>query len=104
MESKLLGSLGLCRKAGKLMAGFDAVKDGIAEKTVGLVLLASDCSERTVREMERLAKEGGSEVLFLPLSMDEIHFTLGKRCGVFGVSDIGFEKKFRQLLGNENNL
>lgn len=104
MESKLLGSLGLCRKAGKLAAGFDAVKDGIMEKTVGLVLLASDCSERTVREIGRIAGENGIETVSLPLSMDEIHFTLGKRCGVFGVMDPGFEKKFRLLLNSGNNL
>ena len=43
----LLGALGLCRKAGKLLYGYDRVQENALRGKVALVLLAADASERT---------------------------------------------------------
>ena len=48
-----LGTIGLCRRAGKLVFGFDAVKDEIIKpggKVKG-VILADDLSEKTKKEV-----------------------------------------------------
>lgn len=105
MENKLLGLLGLCRKAGKLTMGFDVTKDAVEAKTALLVLLTPDLSERTAREMERLAKENQCRLKKLPASMDEIKEKLGKRCGVFGICENGFAKRITELLvDSETNM
>ena len=51
-QHPLLGALGLCRKAGKLLHGYDRVQENALHGKVALVLLTSDASERTVSHMK----------------------------------------------------
>lgn len=51
MEDKLAGRWGMCRRAGKLTTGFDAVTALAAEGRAALVLTASDLSEKTGKEL-----------------------------------------------------
>ena len=97
-NEKLSGFLGLARKAGKLVFGFDMVVESIQKGTAKAVLLSSDCAERTARNIKRIAEENGAEVLILPLTMDEIGYAVAKRVGVISVCDIGFSKKIKELL------
>ena len=41
-QHPLLGALGLCRKAGKLLHGYDRVQENALRGKVALVLLTSD--------------------------------------------------------------
>ena len=50
-SSGLLGALGLCRKAGKLLYGYDRVEEAVLRGKVSLVLLACDASARTAQHM-----------------------------------------------------
>ena len=50
MNNKLLSFLGLCRRAGKMTIGNDAVIEEINNGKSCLVLLAGDASQRTARE------------------------------------------------------
>ena len=105
MENKLLGLLGLCRRAGKLTLGFDATKDAVLAKSATLVLVTEDSSERTSRECERLSKENGCAFQKLPFSMEAVHVFIGKRSAVLGVCDAGFSGALQKALRNsENNL
>ena len=99
-EQRILGFLGLCRKAGKLVFGFDMTVEAIQKGTADLVLLSGDCSERTVRNIKRISDENETEVLVLPLTMDEIGYAVAKRAGVLCVCDSGFSKKIKELLDN----
>ena len=102
MPDKISGSLGLCRKAGKLLLGFDTVIEAIQKGEAVLVLLAKDCSERTVRGVKTAADENGCETAALPLTMDERSFAVAKRAGVLAVCDSGFAKKFKTLIDSEH--
>ena len=97
-NEKLSGFLGLSRKAGKIVFGFDMTVEAMQKKTALLVLLSNDCSERTARNIKRIAEETGTEILILPLSMDEIGYAVAKRAGVLSVCDSGFSKKIKELL------
>ena len=97
-EQRILGFLGLCRKAGKLVLGFDMVVETMKKGTADSVLLSGDCSERTARNIKRIAEETGTEILILPLTIDEIGFAVAKRAGVLAVCDSGFSKKIKELL------
>ena len=48
----LLGALGLCRKAGQLLHGYDRVQEAVLRGKVSLVLLAADASPRTARHIQ----------------------------------------------------
>ena len=97
-NNRLSGFLGLCKKAGKLVSGFDMTVEAIQKGTAKSVLLSSDCSERTARNIKRIAEENGTEIYILPLTMDEISFAVAKRAGVLSVCDSGFSKKIKELL------
>ena len=62
-NEKLSGFLGLARKAGKLVFGFDMTVESIQKGTAKAVLLSSDCSERTARNIKRIAEENKTEIL-----------------------------------------
>lgn len=97
-NEKLSGFLGLAKKAGKLIFGFDMTEEAMRKGNAKAVLLSADCSERTARNVKRIAEETGTEVLILPLTMDEIGYAVAKRVGVLSVCDSGFSKKFKELL------
>ncbi len=97
-NDKFLGFLGLCRKAGKLVMGFDICTEALEKGNAKIILFAKDCSERTVREIKKVADKNGCGVEELPLDMDEISFAVAKRAGVLAVCDSSFAKKFKELL------
>lgn len=99
-NEKLSGFLGLARKAGKIVLGFDMTVEAMQKGTAKQVLLSNDCSERTARNIKRIAGENGTEILILPLSMDEIGYAVAKRVGVLSVCDSGFSKKIKELVEN----
>ena len=95
---KISGMLGLCRRAGRLVLGFDITAEAIAKKNAAMALFAKDASERTVREISRKADEAGVPIRVLPLTMDEIGYAVAKRAGVLAVCDSGFAGRIDELL------
>lgn len=57
MEPKLSGLLGIARRAGHTVIGFDAVRAALSAGNAQLVLLAADCSPKTEKEL-RFAGQG----------------------------------------------
>lgn len=99
----ILGFLGLCRKAGKLLCGHDVVKESVISSASQLVFLSSDASERLEREMRHACSYEGKSipVYRTPISMDEFGISLGKKSAVFSVTDTGFANKIIQKFGEE---
>lgn len=87
VNSPVLSALSLCRKAGKLVVGYELTAEAASKKNI-LVVYSSDISERTLKNVRRLA-ENGSSVQCLNKTMDEIEQAVGKRFGVAGVVDSG---------------
>lgn len=95
-ENRLTASLTMCRKAGKLLLGFDAVKDAAKQGGVKLILLSNDASQKTVKEIRFFA--GEIPVRELPFDMDTLKLYFRKRTAVFGVCEDGFAAKLLSLL------
>ena len=57
MNNKLCGLLGIARRSGHILIGFDAVRAALLAGKTQLILLASDCSPKTEKEL-RYAAEG----------------------------------------------
>ena len=86
-----LSTLGLCRRAGKLIMGFDAVTEEVrlsGTKVKG-VLLASDLSEKTKKEVRFECGRAEITVTEIPETLDELKEITGKRAGVIAVLDEG---------------
>ena len=82
----LLGALGLCRKAGKLLHGYDRVQENALRGKLALVLLTADASERTVSHMTA-ACEGIVPCRRMPLTSAQLAMLTPKPAAVFGVMD-----------------
>ena len=91
----ILSNIGLCRKAGFLITGFDAViKEANSEKSklIG-ILVASDISEKTLKELRFKTK--GNEIIKLSATKNEIESVLTKSVAIIGITNKGFYDKLK---------
>ncbi len=84
--NKILFAISLAKKSGKLIYGFDPVKQGVADKTVKMVCVTSDTSEKTLKRVEQFC-QGIIEVNVIPLTQFEVSQITNKLTGVFAVID-----------------
>lgn len=98
MEDKLLSTLGICRKAGKLFWGFDVVAEAAREGHLAIILLSADLSPKSGKEMAFIAAKHNIEIHTAPFRMDDIQKRLGKRSGILGVADKGLAGTIKTYL------
>ncbi len=91
MNDRLCGLLGMARRAGRLVAGFDAVIDSVKTKRAQLILLACDLSPKTEKEL-RFAAGDAVPLFYTDLTKTEIGHAAGynKPLGVVATEDRGF--------------
>ena len=82
----VIHAISLTRKAGRLVLGFDPVKDNILNGNACLVLTAGDLSPRTLGRVRQLC---GDEVELIPLpcTQAELADVTRKPVGVLAVLD-----------------
>ena len=97
MPGNILFALSLCRKAGALVMGFDAVKDSVGKGKAQLVLCAGDLSEGTRRRVGAFC-EDWVEVADLPETQFALAQISKKPTGVFAVTDPELAKLCRKNL------
>ncbi len=101
-ENRVISLMTMCRRAGMLLLGFDAVKDAAVRGQMTVILLAADVSPKTEKEIRFLAKD--IPIRKTVTTMDAFAMFFRKRTAVFGVSDSGFAKKFLELLPESENV
>lgn len=99
--NKLLSMISLSRKAGKLLMGFDRVKESIYGGAVHIVLTASDLSEKSRKEIAFICEAEDMPCLELPITMDELGWEIGKRTGILAVTEPGLAGKIRGMMNCE---
>lgn len=99
--NKLLSAISLARKAGKLVMGFDAVKESLVKGQAFLIFCAGDLSANTRKRVDRFCEDWGVQARTLPLTQDELLDVCPKRTGVFAVIDSGFAKLISTQLAAE---
>ena len=92
MDNKLTGLLGICRRAGHLVVGFDAVKELIFTGKAKCVLTAADLSEKTAKELRFQLGERRIPMYALDTDKNALATALGfqKPIGVVATDDSGF--------------
>lgn len=92
MNNKLCGLMGIARRSGHILIGFDAVRAALLAGKTQLILLASDCSPKTEKEL-RFAAEGKTcPVIKVEADKDAFTAALGmqKPVAVIATDDHGF--------------
>ena len=97
--NNLLSNLGMCRRAGKLVLGFDAVCDMLSKNSLKMVVfLSSDASLKTTKEIKYHANKNGVEVAMLPVTKSDICKILNKSFAVLAVVDINMANMIKKYL------
>ena len=91
-DEKLLATLGLCKKAGKLVVGFDAVAQAMQAGEAKLLALARDLSPKSAKEIIRIAEKYGIEHVRLGVAMEDIKRFVGKQAGILAITDQGLSR------------
>lgn len=92
MESKLLNLLGIARRAGHVIIGFDAVKAALTASRAHIVLLAADRSAKTEKELRYTAQNSPCPIVVIDADKAQIAHALGmqKPVAVAATDDRGF--------------
>lgn len=101
-SQKVINLLTICRKAGKLVTGFDISLDAVINGNSRCLLIASNTSPKTIKEVNYRLKNEGLEkkvkVLTMPLSIEDVAWHINVNAGVIAICDSGFSKSFEKLL------
>ena len=92
MNNKLIGLLGIARRAGHILIGFDAVRAALLADKARLVLLAADCSEKTEKELRFAAQGKSCPLIAVTADKAALSAALGlqKPVAVVATDDSGF--------------
>jgi len=87
MTNNVLNTLGLCKRAGKIVTGFDAVVADI--RNAAGILVAADVSDKTKKEIAFHCNKHNRKLVEINHTMQEIQGILGKKTGIISVLDRG---------------
>ena len=92
MNNKLCGLLGIARRSGHILIGFDAVRAALLAGKTQLILLASDCSPKTEKELRFAAQDKTCSLIKVEETKDDFSAALGmqKPVAVIATDDHGF--------------
>ena len=102
MPGNIVFALSLCRKAGALVTGFDAVKDSVFKGSAQLVLCAGDLSEGTRRRVGFFCGEEDVPLVLLNEPQTALAPICKKPAGVFAVTDPELAKLCKKNLPPQN--
>lgn len=101
MPDRLSGLLGLSRRAGRLIWGYDAVLKAVASGEAKLVVLAEDTAPHTAKRIEQACETAGIDRYMLPFGKEMLGRAIGRAdTAVAAVSDDGFSEGIRKYCRN----
>ncbi len=100
---KALSLIGLAKRAGKISAGEEAVKDSIRHGKAHLVIIASDASDNTKKSITNSCNYYGVKC-YIEGTKDDIGHALGNAYNAaVCVCDKGFADSIEKWLQHNNN-
>lgn len=97
----VLSRLGFARKAGRLSFGFASTKEAIQSKKAKLIIIASDISEKSLKETRFFAKD--IPVIRIENTIEEISAAVSFRAGIVSVNDQGFADAIQKQIKGGNS-
>lgn len=94
---KLMGIISICRKAGKLVMGFDPMLEALTGGKAAGVLTAADISPKTYKEVCFHCQKKGITVCSVPVTQEELAMILCRRAAVITILDKGFFNRMQEL-------
>jgi len=96
---KVLGMLGLAKKAGKLEVGEEPVAAAARAKDARLLILASDAAENSYRRLRHFADAGACLYAKIDATKEQLGRAVGRtQCAMVAITDIGFAESVAKKL------
>ena len=97
--TKLLSSIGLAKKAGKLTIGTEAVCDEVRAHNIKLVVASGLASDNTKKRITDCAKFYRTKTVFISVTPDALGAAIGKTAtACVGIADDNFIKLIERNL------
>ncbi len=100
-EERILGAMGLAKRAGKLITGAEMCEETIRAGGAVLTLLCSYMSENSNKKLHAALRNSGSPYINLGATKEELAKRFGKKSFVVScvITDMGFAKIIYKALG-----
>lgn len=100
-KKKIESYLGLARRAGKLVSGYQTCVHTISKGSISLIIVAADASENTKEKFKNLCSRCGADFTIFGTteSLSEITGFAGR--GVYGITDRNFAEVMIKEINNE---
>ena len=100
MVNKVNGLLGITAKSGNIISGTEVVLEAISKKKVYLVIVATDSSEKTIKNIKYFCDKENVEMIVYGNIFDNSK-AIGKRNrAIIGICDINLaNKKKKEIHG-----
>lgn len=87
MTNKVYGLLGICAKAGDIVSGTDITIEMVEKKKAKLVIVAKDCSEKTIKNMKFICEKSKVPIHIFG-KIEDLSKSIGKsNRGVIGIKN-----------------
>lgn len=104
MKSRFLQFLGLTKKAGKLIEGYNNCEEALKRGKVRLIILSADLSANTVKKFETYHNKFSTPII-KAYTKEDLGIILGRsEINVLCVTDEKMSKKLIELLREEKNI
>lgn len=96
-QQKTVNLLTMCRKAGRLITGFDAVKEAAINGNISCVLVTEDISHKTLKEVKFFCNSTFTDIIKIDMDSADMFKAVGKEVVVAGIADYGFAQRIKTL-------
>lgn len=99
MKDKVLGMIGLCRRAGRISAGGDRCSESVKKRAARLVIMAADASENTKKNIRNSCAY--YNIFHIEYAdKEQLGKSIGMReCSALSVNDENFAEAILDRLG-----
>ena len=91
------------KKSGNIIFGMDSVKEKIRDGSICLVLLASDISKNSLKEILAFANEYNVKTIAINHTKEDLEVAIGKYAAIIGISNENFSKKIVSITNEESS-
>lgn len=101
VEEKILGAMGLARRAGKLVVGAEMCEEAIRDGRAVISFLSSNMSENSEKKLMAALRASNSPYITLKSTKEELADRFGKKsfAVALAITDTGFAKIVYKALG-----
>jgi len=91
MNNKIKSLISLSKRANFLIQGFDMVKEAVLQNSDGVIIVASDIAENTLKKVKSISEM--VQIIEVDITKNEVEQLIGKYSGVLYIKDKGLSKK-----------